>query len=200
MEPTGFTDGLVALLGRSRLLCPHQHIPLQSGDDAVLRRMNRRYTGAAFAALVHQLHEAVPGLAVGTDVIVGFPGEDDAAFQRTYELLEGLPLAYFHVFPFSARQGTRAARFPERVEAAAIRQRGAALRALGREKRRRFAGRFAGQLLQVLAEEVVDGRLKGYSRNYVPVFFEGPRALLGREVTVRLQGLDEEGRGLGAIV
>ncbi|HXZ35139.1 MAG TPA: tRNA (N(6)-L-threonylcarbamoyladenosine(37)-C(2))-methylthiotransferase MtaB, partial [Thermodesulfobacteriota bacterium] len=115
IEPREFNPPLMEYLASSRRVCPHLHIPLQSGDDRILRRMNRNYSSAFFADLVNRLAQTIPGAAIGADVIGGFPGEDDSAFLNTMTLIENLPLAYLHVFPFSKRKGTPASAFPGQV-------------------------------------------------------------------------------------
>jgi threonylcarbamoyladenosine tRNA methylthiotransferase MtaB len=134
----------------------------------------------------------MPDAAVGVDVIAGFPGEGDKAFINTMELLEALPVDYFHVFPYSPRQGTAAARLPKPVPPEQIRTRAGALRRLGMKKRAGFYRRTLGRELEVLVETRRDrksGMLRGVSRNYVPVLFEGPDSLQGRLVQVRIQAV-----------
>src|SRR5690606_30196074 len=109
VDPHEVDEALVRLLAEDRRLCRYLHLPVQSGDDGVLRRMRRAHTAADLRALVPRLAQAVPGIGVGTDVIVGFPGESEEAFAATEALLAALPLAYLHVFTYSRRAGTDAA-------------------------------------------------------------------------------------------
>ena len=185
IEPREFNPPLTKYLASSRWVCPHLHIPLQSGDDRILRRMNRNYSSAFFAELVNRLAQTIPGTAIGADVIGGFPGEDDSAFLNTMTLIENLPLAYLHVFPFSKRKGTPAAAFPGQVPPQVIRARCHALRELGEKKRDSFSRSFLGQRLKVLVEGKRDresGLLKGFSANYIPVLLPGGEELMNREV------------------
>lgn len=187
IEPGEFDGPLVDFLSRSEKICPHLHVPLQSGDDGILRRMNRGYSRSFFADLIRRLARAIPDLAVGADVIAGFPGEDDRAFAETCDLVSRLPLAYLHVFPFSRRPGTPAALFREAVPEKIIRARSALLRELGGRKRRAFQQAFLGRRLKVLIESRRDretGLLKGFARNYIPVLAEGPDSLMNREVEI----------------
>ncbi|TMB55389.1 MAG: radical SAM protein, partial [Deltaproteobacteria bacterium] len=108
IDPHEVTEPLVRLLARAPALCPHLHVPLQSGDDAVLRRMRRRYDAALARERLAMMRELVPDAALGTDLIAGFPGEDEAAFERTLAFVEESPLTYLHVFPYSVRSGTTA--------------------------------------------------------------------------------------------
>jgi threonylcarbamoyladenosine tRNA methylthiotransferase MtaB len=200
IEPRDFSPGLIALLPRSRKICPHLHIPIQSGDDEILKKMNRNYDRRFIFNLVRDLHGRIPGLSVGADMIVGFPGETAERFQNSYDLISSLPLAYLHVFPFSRREGTPAAQFSDRVGEEDIRNRAERLRALGKEKRQTFYRRFVGRELSVL----VEGRrgkergLRGLSRNYIPVLLgdnddmeRGTR--INEEIKVVVSGLTEKG-------
>jgi len=172
IEPTEISDDLISLLRHSTLLCPHLHIPLQSGDDAVLSRMKRHYTASFFRELLENLASSLPGLSIGVDVIAGLPGEDEKAFTRTVELIEALPIAYLHVFPYSPRPGTPASDMPGQVGPEEKKKRAEVLRNLGIRKREAFARRFQDSCLRVLVEARKDrksGRRKGFSDNYLPV-------------------------------
>ncbi|MCL5808211.1 MAG: tRNA (N(6)-L-threonylcarbamoyladenosine(37)-C(2))-methylthiotransferase MtaB [Deltaproteobacteria bacterium] len=172
IEPREVTDELISLIGSSGIVCRHLHIPLQSGDDGVLAAMNRDYDAAFFSHLIQKIHAAVPSLAVGIDVIAGFPGETEAAFANTLRLVEGLPLAYLHVFPYSRRPGTPAAAMPNQVPETEKKRRAEQLRRIGAEKRQTFAERFIGMPLAVLVEgrkEKSTGFSIGFSDNYIPV-------------------------------
>jgi threonylcarbamoyladenosine tRNA methylthiotransferase MtaB len=184
IDPEELTDELIAIVAVSGKFCPHFHLPLQAGDDAILARMRRRYTTAEYRDLVAKIRAAMPDAAIGTDVIAGFPGETDQAFAQGLNFIAGLPLAYMHVFPYSVRAGTTAAKFSDKVASAIIKQRAAALRELGEAKRERFAEAAAGQRLRVLVEREESGRLEGYSRNYLRVTADGPAALINHEVEV----------------
>ena len=189
IEPGEFNSSLIEFLSRSDKICPHLHVPLQSGDDEVLKRMNRRYSRSFFEDLIQRLHRAIPDLAVGMDVIGGFPGEDDRAFENTYDLISRLPIAYLHVFPFSKREGTPAARFPNQVPGKTIKTRCLALRELGAKKRKDFYRDFLGKNLKVLIEskrERETGLLKGFSPNYIPVLAGGGDGLINQEVDVEV--------------
>jgi threonylcarbamoyladenosine tRNA methylthiotransferase MtaB len=192
IEPNELTDGLLDLFAGSDRLCPHFHLPLQSGDPDVLEAMNRPYGPGDFVSLVHRIHDRMPDAAVGVDVIAGFPGEGEGAFENTLNLLEGLPVTYFHVFPYSQRPGTAAARFPDPVPPEQIRMRAGALRRMGMKKRLDFYANYLQEEREVLVETKRDrksGMLKGVSRNYIPVLFEGPDSLQTRLVQVRIQAV-----------
>jgi threonylcarbamoyladenosine tRNA methylthiotransferase MtaB len=175
IESHELTDELLEAAAGSDRFCDHLHIPLQSGDDDVLRRMGRPYTAAQYAERVESAAKILPDAAVGADVLVGFPGEDEAAFRNTYDLVESLSVTYLHVFPFSPREGTPAAGFAEPVPSDAIKVRCRALRELGTAKRAAFYRRFAGKTLSVLVEDRPDretGNPKGISGNYLTVLLE----------------------------
>lgn len=200
VEPQEFDAALIAALTEATHCCRHFHIPLQSGDDAILERMGRPYAGADVADLVLTLGRRVPDAALGLDVLVGFPGETEAAFERTYRLVAGLPLAYLHVFPFSPRAGTPAARMSDPVPAGVITRRCARLRRLGQRKRLDFQRRFVGREAAAVVEGRRDphtGRLKMVTDNYLPVIFDGPDEMMEQLVTVRIEALDAHGRLVG---
>ncbi len=185
LDPEELSDRIIAVVGQSPRLCPHLHLPLQAGEDLTLARMRRRYTAAYFRDRIERVVTAMSDAAIGTDLIVGFPGETARQFDQYFKFVDELPLAYFHVFPYSVRAGTTAAKFDGRVAAVEVTRRAALLRELGEHKRHDFARRFLGKRLKVLLEEVLpDGRLRGYSRNYVPVLTEGSVELTNCEVEV----------------
>jgi threonylcarbamoyladenosine tRNA methylthiotransferase MtaB len=196
LDPHEVRPGLVRLLGESPRFCRHLHLPLQSGDERILRRMRRGHTAAQFRDLVERLAAEVPGIAVSGDVIVGFPGEDDQAFQRTYDLLEALPIAGLHVFSYSRRPRTDAAEYPDQVPRAAKAERSRALRALAARKAQIFWCRFLGETLTVvvLNRDGPDGLLEGLSDNYLRVWFTGDPGLRGGLARVRAEAVT--GRGL----
>jgi len=177
LEPRTVTPAIVRLLAESGgRLARHLQVPLQSGCDAVLARMRRNYRSADYARAVETLGEAVPDAGIGADVIVGFPGETDAEFEATCRFIERSPLAYLHVFSYSARPGTTAATLPA-VPPAAIRDRSARLRGLGGDLSLRFRKRFVGHTLPVLVLRGTrpDGRLRALSDNFIEVGLDAGR-------------------------
>ena len=181
IEVNHVDDELGAALRETPTVAPHLHVPLQSGDDGVLQAMGRRYTTAAFARRLERLD----GIHLTTDVIVGFPGEDEAAFERTLRLVEELGMTKVHVFPYSPRPGTRTAA-DDPVPGAVKRERSARLRALSDVLcRRRWAGR-VGSTDRVL----LDRPGKGYADDYTPWLVDGEE---GTFVTARAVGLADEG-------
>ncbi len=193
LDPEELSDRIIDVIAKSPSFCAHLHLPLQSGEDGILARMRRRYDRDFFRDRVERVLSAMPDAAIGTDLIVGFPGESAAQFEATREYVSGLPLAYLHVFPYSVRAGTTAARFPGRVGAGEIKRRAAEMRRIGEQKRSAFAARFVGRRLNVLLEESAeentqqdtnDRWLSGYSRNYIRVLTSGPGAIANHVVEV----------------
>lgn len=153
VEPTDFSPALIDVLKNAVHLCPHLHIPLQSGSKAVLQRMRRGYTPEEFTAILQTLREAIPALAVTTDVIVGFPGETEEEFVETMEFVAAQAFSGVHVFPFSRREGTDAYNLPGQVPRNIKQQRARALMGLSEELNQAFLARFLGQTVRVLVEE-----------------------------------------------
>jgi threonylcarbamoyladenosine tRNA methylthiotransferase MtaB len=202
IEPMDFSSDLISLLSQSKKVCPHLHISLQSGDDEILEGMNRNYGRSFLYDLFRELHQRIAKLAIGADVIVGFPGETEEKFNHTYELVKSLPFSYLHIFPFSKRKGTPASLFPQQLDEAVIKKRTGVMRELGKEKRQAFYYQFLHQELNVLVEdrrEKETGRWKGLSRNYIPVIIGNENGLgshpnwINQEWTVKVIGLEERG-------
>ncbi len=159
IEPTTVTDELLDLMASSPKLCPYLHIPLQSGDDGILSAMNRSYSAGAYRDLIERALRKIPNLGLGTDIMVGFPGETDEAFDNTLRLGTDLPFAYFHVFPYSPRPGTAAVKFADPVDAALVKRRTALMTVRSQEKRRVFHNRHIGTTVPLLFES---GQQEGY--------------------------------------
>ncbi len=179
LEPREITEEILGIMKGAHVVCPHLHIPLQSGDDGILSSMGRNYDAAFFRDLVAKVCASRPDMTVGMDVMVGFPGEDEKAFENTVALIESLPIAYLHVFPYSRRPGTAAARMGNQVREEDKKRRGQTLRQLGTMKRQAFLGKFIGSTLPVLIERRKDrasGYLKGFSHNYLPVLLQDGHA------------------------
>lgn len=170
IEPMTIPDGMIDYVAASCKLCHFFHIPLQSGANRILERMNRRYTREDFADFVGRLARRVPDAGIGTDLIVGFPGEGEAEFEQSRQLLADLPLMYAHVFSFSPRAGTPAARFADQVHSETITRRSQILRTLSAEKRRQFYTRAIDRTVSVLFEQrEKSGLFTGHTGNYMKV-------------------------------
>ena len=207
IEPREVTPELIALvaaggqaLSGGGKLCRHLHIPLQSGCDTVLKRMARPYDTGFYAEMIRAIHAAEPSICLGTDVMVGFPGETEAEFEQTRAFLTELPVAYLHVFTYSRRPSTPAAEMPDQVEYETKIARNHILRDLSQDKRAAFAQGNVGRELEVVVETrhaaTPVGHMTGISDNYLQVQFPGDENLVGKLVTVaviaaegdRLQG------------
>jgi len=186
VEPNELTDELLALMTRSQIICPHLHLPLQSGSDSVLARMGRRYTASFFRELMTRISAALPNAFIGADVIAGFPGESDAEFNETVKLIEDLPFSDLHVFPYSSRPGTKAAGLPGQLPGSVIKKRAELLRNCAAGKKAGFLKRQLGRELQVLIQgyDETSGLCNGISRNYVTVRFPGQRGMINTEEKV----------------
>ena len=191
IEPLEVTEDLIERIAESPRLCRHFHIPLQSGDDRILKKMRRPYTSDDFKQLIYRIIERVPHAAIGVDILVGFPGETDTAFNNTYKCIQSLPVTYLHVFPFSARPGTAAASYVPRVPAKVIKTRCEHMRRLGNKKRMRFNQQFIGRKMPILLEttrHAATGFLKGISSNYLTVLIDSDASLGNQIQSVRITG------------
>lgn len=196
LEPMDVDDALLAAMGELPKVCPHLHLPLQSGSDRVLARMRRRYTADGFRRLVARARRLVPDLGLTTDVIAGFPGEGEEDHRATLALLEEVGFHRIHVFPFSPRSGTPAARAPGQVPPEVRERRVRELLALGRRLARACHERLVGRRVEVLAEAGPGregGPLEGYTPQYIRVRFAGSGELANRLVAVRVTAADAEG-------
>jgi len=199
IEPHELSDDILQLVARSDArpgqICNHFHIPLQSGDDRILQNMHRPYRRNDFIGLINRIQQAVPEAGIGVDVLVGFPGETASAFANTHDLIEQLPLTYLHVFPFSSRPGTVAARLPDPVPAEVIKQRCRILRQLGFQKKQAFYRQQLGKTVEILIEERRErtaARLKGLTANYIPVLLDAEAAWQNSFAQVTLDGMQGE--------
>jgi len=148
LDPEELSDRIIEIISRSSRLCPHLHLPLQAGEDQTLGRMRRRYTAQDFRERVERVLAAMPDAALGTDLIVGFPGETSPQFDQYFKFVENLPLSYFHVFPYSVRAGTTAAKFGGPVAAAEVKRRAALMRELGNTSGRISSGASSAGVLK----------------------------------------------------
>ncbi len=189
IEPNELSPEIIKLAEDSDSICHHFHIPLQSGDDYLLSRMRRPYTREFFKTIVKNINESIPDASIGADILVGFPGETDSAFENTYSLIEELPVSYLHVFPFSPRNKTPANSFPERIPAEIVKKRCARMRRLGNLKKSFFYQKAVGKMVNVLVEDKRDASnefLKGTSSNYLSVLLHGEDGIKSKIVKARI--------------
>jgi threonylcarbamoyladenosine tRNA methylthiotransferase MtaB len=196
LESAEFTAELLRRLPSWPWIFPHFHVPLQSGDEEILKLMNRPYSPAQYTEVLMELHRLFPDAALGADVLVGFPGETEQQFQNTYRLISTLPLTYLHVFPYSPRPGTHAATLPGRITGDALKQRARSLHLLGEQKKAAFRARFLGRTMEVLAEsQAQPGLWQGTTSNYLQIFFPAPPEL-ARGTVVRVRPARSGPKGL----
>jgi threonylcarbamoyladenosine tRNA methylthiotransferase MtaB len=195
VDPHEVDDGLIALLGRGvdeagDGLCQHLHLPIQSGDDGVLRAMRRAHRVADLERLVPRLRAVAPGIAIGTDVIVGFPGETEAAFERTLALFEAQAIPFAHVFVWSPRAGVPAMDFPDRVDSSTAAARSRALRErVGRSRSRFLAEQIGAERSAIILRKRArrSGALLALTDNDLRLELDGPDSLLGRRVRIAVE-------------
>lgn len=190
IEASQITDEVIDVIGESNKVVNHLHIPLQSGSDTVLKRMRRKYSASFYRERVQRLKEALPGLAVTSDVIVGFPGETDEEFDETYQMIRDIGYSELHVFPFSKRTGTPAARMDDQVNDDVKNNRVHRLIALSNQQAKEYASMHEGQILEMIPEEQDPDhpeRLIGFTRNYLKVSVELDKGRIGEVVDIELQ-------------
>jgi len=193
LDPREVPDRLLELMAGSDVICPHLHVCAQAGDDGILKRMRRNYDTAYYRVLLLKARERLPEAALGSDIIVGFPGETEQQFDAAHEFFASLPLTYFHVFPYSERRGTAAASLSGHVSTSIKKTRGRRMRELGAHKKHEFCLGFRGRTSRVLVEGKVDNKTgchRGFSRNYLPVMVRGAGQRVNQEVDVELDALD----------
>ncbi|MGN1400745.1 MAG: tRNA (N(6)-L-threonylcarbamoyladenosine(37)-C(2))-methylthiotransferase MtaB [Bacillus sp. (in: firmicutes)] len=191
IEASQITDEVIEVLKNSKKVVRHLHIPIQSGSDTVLKRMRRKYSMDFFADRLNKLKEALPGLAVTSDVIVGFPGETEEEFLETYNFIKEHKFSELHVFPYSKRTGTPAARMEDQVDEEVKNERVHRLIALSEQLSKEYASRFEGEMLEIIPEEQFseDGQENmyvGYTDNYLKVVFLGSEDMIGELVKVKI--------------
>ena len=182
IEPNEITDDLISMARPGHILCDHFHIPLQAGDDDVLSRMKRPYSVEQFSEVIHTIHQFLPHAGIGLDLIMGFPGETDKAFENTYRFVAALPVSYLHVFPYSPRKGTPAWHFTPKVPSKTAKKRAALMRELGEQKRSAFIKLNQGRILKGLIQNQKDrhtGLLKAVTTNYLTVLIKNTKDLHG---------------------
>jgi threonylcarbamoyladenosine tRNA methylthiotransferase MtaB len=186
VEPMDWSDELIALVSGSSRICPHAHVPLQSGSDRVLRMMHRKYRPWHYAARIDKIRHNMPDAAIGADVMVGFPGETDELFEESRQFIESLPFTYLHVFTYSARPGTAAANMPGQVPALVARERNRVLREIAAAKNLAFRASFVSRELDAVT-------LGAHSQS-------GTEALTGNYLKLRLRSHTPGNRCIRACV
>ena len=193
LEPGEIPDHLLSLMISRDNIQPHLHIPLQSGDDEILSRMNRKYTTGQFRQIINKFNQILPDGALGIDILVGFPGETDGHFANSVAFLKTLNFSYLHVFPYSIRPGTAAAGFGDQITKKTKQSRATILRNLSERKKKAFYKSQINKSYPVLVEGKRNKKelLKGFTSNYIAVSFQGPDSLLNNVTRVKLLSLKE---------
>ncbi|KAB2338608.1 tRNA (N(6)-L-threonylcarbamoyladenosine(37)-C(2))-methylthiotransferase MtaB [Cytobacillus depressus] len=191
IEASQITDEVIEVINNSNMIVRHLHIPLQSGSNTVLKRMRRKYTMEFFGERLDRLKEALPGLAVTSDVIVGFPGETEEEFMETYNFIKEHKFSELHVFPYSKRTGTPAARMEDQIDEEVKNERVHRLIALSDQLAKEYASQFEGEVLEVIPEEEFkdqqeSGLYVGYTDNYLKVVFQATEEMVGQIVKVKI--------------
>ena len=188
LDPADINQDFINFVSNSQTICPSFHISLQSGDEQVLKNMRRRYKPKQFLDITDQIREAMPDSSIGTDIMVGFPGETEVEFNNSYNLLDESELTYFHVFSYSKRKGTKAAIMHNQIDPGVIKQRSKIIRDLGMKKKIEFNKSFVGKELEVL----VENNSKGTSRNYISVKLHKDDYSKGELIDVVISDLEDD--------
>lgn len=191
IEPTTIPDDVLKKMANNNKLCRYLHIPVQHGQDDILSAMNRKYTAQDFADYVYHVDNTVPDVCIGTDVMVGFPGETDDLFESSYRLLKYLPIAYFHVFSYSDRDHNKSRKFENKIPKNIIDLRSQRMRELSARKRRTYFERFVGKTVKVLFEQKKKNYWTGLTDTYIRVKTKSTENLENKFVNVKLEQVDD---------
>lgn len=185
IEPQEFKKDLLTLI-KEGMICPHLHIPLQSGSDNILKTMNRGYSVSFYKKLIDDIISICPDISIGTDIIVGFPGEEDKEFEHTVRLIEELPFSYIHVFPYSKRPDTKAARLPQQVKNSAKKERSKIILDIALNKKNIYISKQLGKKLDVIVEkkDITTGFYKTISDNYLRPLVHANNLILGQRLKI----------------
>ncbi len=193
LESAEMTDKLIDLIKNDARICNHVHLPLQSGSDEILKAMRRPYTTKNFADLTEKLIKNVPNISIGTDLIVGFPGETEKNFSETLEFIKSQPFSKIHVFPYSAREGTIAATFPNQISSQTKKIRANSALEISKIKEKAFSTRLIGKTAEIIAETSENGIVDGLTRNYIRVYISDKKIPLGEVVKVKIEKIFKDG-------
>ncbi|HIE28986.1 TPA: tRNA (N(6)-L-threonylcarbamoyladenosine(37)-C(2))-methylthiotransferase MtaB [Candidatus Poribacteria bacterium] len=194
IEPMDVPDDLIERIALLPKVAPHFHLPLQSGNNEILKLMGRRYTVEEYACLVGKIRATFPDVGITTDIMVGFPSETDAQFNDTYNFIKEMAFSRLHVFRYSPRRGTPAASYPGRIPAKVSATRSEAVRELGHRLAEEFHTQMLGKVMEALVEDSREGKdnlLTGFTGNYIRVLMDVPDTMINRMIRVRLVELED---------
>jgi len=194
LEPMFITKELIDTIAKTPKVCPHLHIPLQSGDDSILKAMDRNYTAKNFLGLIKYIKKKIKGAAINTDIIVGFPGEGEKEFKNTIELADKIKFSRIHIFSYSTRKGTAAEKLKNKVPEKEIQKRYDELNELRTKYMKEFAEKYKDKEVEVLVEcrDKKTGLLDGLTPRYIRVLFDGPDELIGKTAKVKIKEIKDE--------
>jgi threonylcarbamoyladenosine tRNA methylthiotransferase MtaB len=192
IEPTTVTKELIDFMANSKIICPYLHIPLQSGDDKILQEMRRKHSSKEFADIINYAHQKIKNVGIGTDVMVGFPGEDEESFKLTKKFLADIPLSYFHVFSYSDRKGTTSYNLKPKVDFHEKKKRSKILNDISSREKRTFLTKFKNTQMDVLFEEERNGYWEGFTGNYMRVRVANKGNLKNKICSVTLRNVEGE--------
>ena len=195
IEPGEVSNKMIALARPGHVLCNHFHIPLQSGDNDILKKMKRPYSAASFEKTITKINKQIPDAGIGVDTLIGFPSETEQQFENTYNLIKRLPVSYLHVFPFSKRKGTPAFEFKGQVDPLVIKERCRRMRLLDREKREAFIKKNLGKTLKAIVQNKPDGRtgmLKAVTSNYLTILLDENHRFKGKTLDLIPEQCDSD--------
>lgn len=190
IEITELTDKVIQVINQSKKIVNHIHIPLQGGTDGILKAMNRKYTTEEYLEFISKLRKNIPNLALTTDIIVGFPGETDQDFKATIEFIKRVGFMELHVFPFSRREGTRAAKMANQIDGITKKERVRELLKLSEELKTEHINNQLNKIHRVIPEQIKDGYMQGHTRDYILVRMPADESLIGKEIEVKLISYD----------
>ena len=194
LESIEISPKLLELIKTHKRFTKHLHLPLQAGSDEILKAMNRHYTTNEFARLIENIRREVPDIAISTDIIVGFPGETDELFQKSLEFAKSMGFMKMHVFPYSKRAGTPAAKMTNQIDEAVKKQRVHLMQKMAEQSATEFYQRFLGRELEVLFEQEQDGYMEGLTSNYIRVYIKNDGAITSGDIRlVKLVKLFKDG-------
>ncbi len=195
IEAGDICDELIERIAESAKLCPHLHIPIQSGDDEILQKMKRRYNRKDYLSLIKKIKKQIPDLAITTDVLVGFPGERGENFQATLDLVQEITPLKVHIFPYSPRTGTCAANLTDKINPAIIKKRMARLKNIAQECSLAYRKQFLNRDAEVLIEQKLKGDSRfweGYTPHYIPVIIDSDKDLKNQLISLKLKQIDKD--------